>query len=773
MTPGSEEVRRQRLQAFEAFFNNASSPLQQKPASGGVPEAWFLGSKAENEEILHGLVREAISAHCNFRREFFPNDPAHITDAIKQSPEYRDAIEQLRTHARDLFDQMRRSSVPFSSMRYQSHMLWDQALPAMVGYIGAMLYNQNNVAAEASPLTTWLEIVVGNDLCRMLGYDAPPLPQQRSTFAQPPKIEPPKIEPWGHITCDGSVANIEALWAARNAKFFATALRRALDEQDELKTARALEVRLLDGTRRRLVDIDDPWTLLNLPVNSVVDLPETIRREFQIDPAGTSRALRSYAVQNIGLVEFYDRFLGGARTPVVMAPATRHYSWPKAVTLLGLGQNSLLSIAVDLQARMDVAALREELDRSLTARRPVIAVVAVIGSTEESAVDPLQDIIDLRRQFRAKGLDFTIHCDAAWGGYFNTLRIDPAADRRSSVASFTARRNVPQGHRLYFLEHFEQRMVDVPSFPMNDYVNRQYAAMAEADSITVDPHKAGYVPYPAGAVCYRNSAMRDLISLKAPVVFHSKLEPTVGIYGVEGSKPGAAAAATWLAHRVIPLTKSGYGKILGQCMWTSKRMYCRLATMDLRNQDPNRRHRLVPFQALPAELNGGSLEDIARQRRFIADHFVHRSNSELLALLTDDPAAQRLFGELGSDQVILAYTFNFKSRNGSWNTDPGRLAQLNQKIFDICSIMKPDEKIDSLRLILTSSEFSVADYGRPFIQFYSRRLEIDNPQDATIPFLISTTMDPWTTETDAGDFLAVVERELDTVADQALKDLGF
>ena len=43
-------------------------------------------------------------------------------------------------------------------MRSHGHMLWDQVLPAMVGYFAGMLYNQNNVAAEASPVTTGLEI---------------------------------------------------------------------------------------------------------------------------------------------------------------------------------------------------------------------------------------------------------------------------------------------------------------------------------------------------------------------------------------------------------------------------------------------------------------------------------------------------------------------------------------------------------------------------------------------------------------------------------------
>lgn len=46
-----------------------------------------------------------------------------------------------------------------------------------------MMYNPNNVATEASPLTTKKEVEVGIDLCRMLGYGYG------------------KVIPWGHITC--------------------------------------------------------------------------------------------------------------------------------------------------------------------------------------------------------------------------------------------------------------------------------------------------------------------------------------------------------------------------------------------------------------------------------------------------------------------------------------------------------------------------------------------------------------------------------------------
>jgi len=47
-------------------------------------------------------------------------------------------------------------------------MLWDTAMPAVLGYIQALLYNQNNVALEASPVTTEMEITVCKQLCEMI-----------------------------------------------------------------------------------------------------------------------------------------------------------------------------------------------------------------------------------------------------------------------------------------------------------------------------------------------------------------------------------------------------------------------------------------------------------------------------------------------------------------------------------------------------------------------------------------------------------------------------
>jgi len=48
-------------------------------------------------------------------------------------------------------------------------MNWDCSMPANLGYMAALLYNANNVANEASAVTTQMEITAGEQLCDMIG----------------------------------------------------------------------------------------------------------------------------------------------------------------------------------------------------------------------------------------------------------------------------------------------------------------------------------------------------------------------------------------------------------------------------------------------------------------------------------------------------------------------------------------------------------------------------------------------------------------------------
>jgi hypothetical protein len=388
-------------------FAAASPALTLDTAGSRAVEAWFLGPKAENAEQFERMVVEALRDHVFWRRNYHPGDASHISEAIKRSPQYSAAIDSLEDGFRGLLAALKKS-VPFFSPRYQGHMNWDLTIPGMLGYFSAMLYNPNNVAFEGSTATTFLELLVGDDLCRMLGYD---IPSQVSMAGAAPR-------PWGHITCDGTVANIEAIWAARNLKFFPLTVRAALldDRDPSLQPGRDLVITLPSGEPAKLIELE-PWRLLNLTGDAVLAIPGRLVSEFGLDSKVIAEAIGRHSLQTLGLADFSRRFLSELGPPCVFVPGSKHYSFPKAVALLGLGSESLVNVAVDLDARQDLSDLRRRLDECLAERRPVITVVAVIGTTEESAVDPLADILTLRNEYIARGLFFHVHADAAFGGY--------------------------------------------------------------------------------------------------------------------------------------------------------------------------------------------------------------------------------------------------------------------------------------------------------------------------------------------------------------------
>ena len=699
---------------------------------------WFLGPLAENKDILSRSVARAVDAHCDARREYGAqfDDPPYVTDEIKNSDEYKHTIGALDEKLGDLLGALH-GSIPLSSYRNQSHMYWDITMPGAIGYFAAMLYNQNNVAAEASPVTTLLEIEVGKDLARMLGYHVPSDTDQADGA----------LTPWAHITCDGSVANGESMWAARNLKYMPITLAEAIRHQPAMAAGKDVTVTLADGRVEKLLDLDC-WELLNVAIDDVIALSPRLQSDYGISAASISAALDEYSVQNLGLAEYQQRFISDdvQNLPVVLAPSTAHYSWPKSAALIGLGANQLKRVHVDLDGRMCVDHLRRVLQDCLDTKRPILEVVAVIGSTEESAVDPLADIVELRDEFRKKGLEFTLHVDGAWGGYFASIlrESDQPIDPDQQGAG----------------EH-------TPALMMSDYVMRQYRAFKHADTQTVDPHKAGFIPYPAGALCYRNGAMRDMITFTAPVVFHGGVDPTVGVYGIEGSKPGAAAAGVYLSHAMIRPDQSGYGKLLGKCIFNSKRLYSELVALDGSDDFI----KVVPFQRLPAQKAGHGPEAVAEQIAYIRDNFVPRQNDDLVAFLRDNPEAAQLFKDLGSDQNIVTYAVNFKSQAG-WNTDVKLMNDLNTAIYQTLSISTFDGgTVPKQPMFVTSSAFDVPSYGQKFVDAYAQRAGLEPTHGSSMSFLISTTQDPWVTATAEGNYLPKVVASFMATAKVAARDV--
>ena len=399
--------------------------------------------------------------------------------------------------------------MPWFSPRYLGQMNSDTLMAANLAWMATMLYNPNNCAYEGGPATTALEIEVGRELAKMVGYD----PKQA----------------WGHITSGGTVANYEGLWMARNMKSLPLAVKEVMPE---------------------LVKGMDDWQLLNMPSNKILDLMDKVRA------AGKFDEVRDHSTRGTGVE--------GDKLGKWLVPQSKHYSWPKAVDILGIGKENLINVQVDDNFRMDINILKETIDKLVSDKTPVLGVVTVVGTTEEGAVDEVHKIVKLRDEYEKKGVSFYLHIDAAYGGYTRSIFLD----ENDRFLDFDDLKKTL--HARGVIVHKEI------NWPKKD-VYDAFKAMSEADSITIDPHKMGYVPYAAGAVVLKDRRILDLISYFANYVLEKGLgddNPTLlGSYIMEGSKAGAAAAAVWTAHRVTPLNLTGYGRVIGRSIEGADRFH--------------------------------------------------------------------------------------------------------------------------------------------------------------------------------------------------------
>jgi tyrosine decarboxylase / aspartate 1-decarboxylase len=189
---------------------------------------------------------------------------------------------------------------------------------------------------------------------------------------------------------------------------------------------------------------------------------------------------------------------------------------------------------------MDCGALERALESG-----KIGCVVATVGTTATGAIDPLADIAGLRKRH-----PFRLHVDAAYGGYF-TLADNVAPDARNA-----------------------------------------FAAMNEADSVVIDPHKHGLQPYGCGCIVFRDPAVGRLYQHDSPYTYFTSSQLHLGEISLECSRPGAAAVALWATQRLLPLERGGeFAHTLEACRSAALALSKRLS------QDPR---WAVPF---PPELD--------------------------------------------------------------------------------------------------------------------------------------------------------------------------
>jgi aromatic-L-amino-acid/L-tryptophan decarboxylase len=149
--------------------------------------------------------------------------------------------------------------------------------------------------------------------------------------------------------------------------------------------------------------------------------------------------------------------------PRVYCSEHAHSSIDKSVLLLGLGQDALRHIPADDRFSMRVDLLRDAIDEDRKAGRIPVAVVATVGSTGMTSVDPVPAIADV---CEAHGI--WLHVDAAYAGV----------------------------------------MAIVPGF---EYL---LDGAARVDSLVVNPHKWLFTPFDLSALyCRRMDVLRAAFSL--------------------------------------------------------------------------------------------------------------------------------------------------------------------------------------------------------------------------------------------------------------------
>lgn len=231
--------------------------------------------------------------------------------------------------------------------------------------------------------------------------------------------------------------------------------------------------------------------------------------------------------------------------------------------------------------------------------------------------------------------------------------------------------------------------------------------------------------------------MRSLIAFEAPYInsdgASTEEELILGTYGIEGSKPGAAAAGVYLSHAAIRPTRQGYGKILGRTIYNCKVFHWKLLEYSEKETDfvvvPTPKLELEPIPLLQ-KLSGKTPQSI-----------INEPTQEAFDMLR----------QTGSDLNILTYAFNYKV-NGVLNQNLDQVNAFNKKIYDRISIKADGRDIYNYQIVVSTTDFLKYSYGEVFFNDYKERLlglaqgAGNDETDKAISVMRSVIMDPWITE---------------------------
>lgn len=193
----------------------------------------------------------------------------------------------------------------------------------------------------------------------------------------------------------------------------------------------------------------------------------------------------------------------GIKNGEIIIPDSAHFSFKKAADMLNL---KIVEAKLDDNYKIDVDSVRQAISDK------TVAIVAIAGTTELGLIDPIEEISKI-----AFENNIYFHVDAAFGGF-----------------------SIP------FLK---ESGYDLPDFDFS---------LEGVCSITVDPHKMGLAPIPAGGIIFRCEEYLDVMAVDSPYLT-VKTQSTI-----VGTRLGASSAATYAIMKYFG--KEGYSKLANTLM---------------------------------------------------------------------------------------------------------------------------------------------------------------------------------------------------------------
>jgi glutamate/tyrosine decarboxylase-like PLP-dependent enzyme len=215
---------------------------------------------------------------------------------------------------------------------------------------------------------------------------------------------------------------------------------------------------------------------------------------------GSAANLMGLAMAREARIPANDCGIRNAGVGIVYASEQVHMAVPKAVALLGIGRENLHYIPCDDSYRMIPSELERAIGADQAQGRKPMAVVASAGTVITGSIDPLVEIAGI-----ARAHDLWMHVDGAYGAL-------------AAIA-------VPE----------------------------KFGGLAQADSLSLDPHKWLYQPVDCGCLLYRDAGIaRSTFTYTGSYAKQLSSDPIEGFAFFEESMElsrRARALKLWLSLR--------------------------------------------------------------------------------------------------------------------------------------------------------------------------------------------------------------------------------